>query len=38
MKDPWAKPKGCRIEGGRWGGGVGETGGGEIETTIFEQQ
>ena len=19
IKDPWTKPKGCRIEGGRWG-------------------
>ena len=39
IKDPWIKPKGGRIEGGRWEvrvGGAGEIGGGKMETTVFE--
>ena len=28
IKDPWTKPKGVRIEGGRWVCGGGEQGGG----------
>ena len=41
--DPWTKPKGRRVEGGRWevGGGVGgagESGGRKMETTVLEQQ
>ena len=35
MKDPWTKPKVGRIEDGRWGW-VGESGGGKMETTVFE--
>ena len=39
VKDPWTKPKRGRIEGGRWGWvGQVEHGGGEMETTVFEQQ
>ena len=36
VKDPGTKPKGGRIEGGRWG--AGESGGRKMETTVFEQQ
>ena len=38
MKDTWTKPKGGRIEGGRWGW-VRQwgSGGGEIDTTVLEQ-
>ena len=39
IKDTWTKPKGGRIEGGRWGwlewGGHGER---KMETTVLEQQ
>ena len=39
IKDTWTKPKGSRIEGGKWRclkvGGVCE---GEMETTVLEQQ
>ena len=41
IKDTWTKPKGGRIEGERWGwlrlGGA-VSGGGEMETTVLEQQ
>ena len=33
IKDPWTKPKEGRMEGG-----VGESGGGKMETTVLEQQ
>ena len=37
IKDPWTKPKGGRIEGGRWGWvGLGRVVGGVMETTVFE--
>ena len=38
IKDQWRKAKGGRIEGGRWGGGAGESDGGKMETTLLEQQ
>ena len=39
IKDTWTKPKGSRIEVGRWGWvGQREMLGGEMETTVLEQQ
>ena len=39
VKDPGTKPKAGRIEGGRWGWlESGSGGGGEMETTVLEQQ
>ena len=39
IKDTWTKPKGGRINGGRWGWlGWGVSGGGKVETTVLEQQ
>ena len=39
IKEPWTKPKGGRIEGGRVRvGGAGESGGGKMETIVLEQQ
>ena len=38
IKDPWTKPKGGKIEGGRWGvGGARESGSRKMETTVLEQ-
>ena len=39
IKDTWTKPKGDRIKGGKWRWlGWGGSSGGEIETTVLEQQ
>ena len=39
MKDPWTKTTGGRIECGWWGvGRPGESNGGEMGTTVIEQQ
>ena len=36
IKDPWTKPNGGRIEGGRWGWvGQGKVVAGKMETTVF---
>ena len=37
IKYPWTKPKGGRIESGRWGR-AGKSGSGKMETSVFEHQ
>ena len=38
IKATWTKPKGSRIKGGKWGCLGWGSGGGEMETTVKEQQ